>query len=145
MDLGGLASGAVVCGAYLDLGAAPRADLYEVTFKIDGFDTAPVVGQVVEVWFTQSNATTGFTGAPTTDPTATVAGTVTANQAENCTFAGVARVVSTTAGDDLKAVFTVRLTSRYVAPVIVNRTDDALLSTADAHTLVLTPIPQESQ
>ena len=145
MDLGGLASGAAVCGAYLDLGVAPRADIFEGRLYIDGFDTAPVVGQVVEVRFTESNATTGFDGAPTTDPTVTVAGTITAAQAENCTFGGVARVVSTTAADNLQAKFRVKLTSRYVAPVIVNRTDDALLSTADAHTLVLTPIPQESQ
>jgi hypothetical protein len=145
LDLGGLASGSVKCGSFLDLGAAPRADIYECRVKLSGFDTAPVVGQVVEVWFTESNATTGFDGPPTTDPTTSAEGTMTADQAENCTYGGIARVHSTTASDDVQAKFRVQLTSRYVAPVVVNRTDDALLSTADTHTLVLTPIPQESQ
>ena len=62
LDLGGLAADGVVCGSFHDLGAAPRSDLYEVEFLIDGFDTAPVVGEMVELWMTQSNATTGFDG-----------------------------------------------------------------------------------
>ena len=144
-DLGSLASDGVVMGSYWDLGASPRADIYEVEMFIDGFDTAPVVGQIVELWIAQSNATTGFDGQPTTDPTDTVEGTMTIAQAENCTFACAARVYSTTAGDELQKRATVRLTGRYIAPVIINRTDDALLGTSDAHLITITPIPQEGQ
>jgi hypothetical protein len=145
MDLGGLAADGVVCGSYHDLGAAPRTDLYEVELFIDGFDTAPVVGQMVELWFTQSNGTTEFDGQITTDPTDTVEGDATLAQAQNCTFACAVRVYSTTAGDELKRRRTIRLTGRYVAPIVVNRTDDALLSSSDAHMVTLTPIPQEMQ
>jgi hypothetical protein len=144
-DLGGLASDGVVMGSYHDLGASPRSDIYEVEFHVDGFDTAPVVGEVVELWFSQSNATTGFDGQVTTDPTDTVEGTATIAQAENCTFACACRVYSTTAGDELQKRATVRLTGRYVAPIVINRTADALLSSSDAHLITLTPIPQEGQ
>ncbi len=145
LDLGGLAASGVAMGSFLDLGASPRSDIYEVELLIDGFDTAPVVGEVVELWFSQSNATTGFDGQVTTDPTTSAQGTATAAQAENCTFACAARVYSTTAGDELQKRATIRLTGRYVSPIIVNRTADALLSTSDAHTVTLTPIPQEGQ
>ena len=145
LDLGGLAASGVACGSYWDLGASPRADVYEVELFIDGFDTDPVVGQVVELWITQSNATTGFDGQLTSDPTDTAEGTATAAQTENCTFACAARVHSTTAADGLKKRATVRLTGRYIAPIVVNRTEDALLSTSDAHMVTVTPIPQEGQ
>lgn len=145
MDIGGLAANGVVCGSYHDLGAAPRADIYEVSFLVDGFDTAPVVGQMVELWFAESNATTGFDGQLTTDPTDTAEGVATEPQAYNCTFAGAVRVHSTTAADELLRRFTVRLTSRYIAPIVINLTDDALLSTSDAHMVTVKAIPQESQ
>lgn len=146
IDCGGLATGAVRCGSFHDLGAAPRSEWYEVEFLISGFDAAPVVGEGVDLYFTQSNATTGFSGAPTTDPTTTVEGTITANQLKNLLGPIVsAIVVSTIAADELRVFAVVRLTSRYVAPVVHNNTADALLSTSDAHTVTLTPIPQEIQ
>ena len=146
MDAGALAAnGGVVCGAYLDLGVAPRSDIYEAELFIDGFDTAPVVGEMVELWFTQSDDATDFDGRPTTAPTASAEGTITVDQAMNCTNAVSVRVASTTAGDDLQRRRTIRLTGRYVAPVLINRTADILLSTSDAHMVTLTPIPQESQ
>lgn len=145
MDLGGLAAAGLVMGAYLDLGASPRPTLYHFELTVDGFDTAPVVGETVNLRFAQSNATTNFDGNPTTDPTATVAGTITADQAKNIPIAGVARVYSTTAADELKISGIVLLTGRYVSPVVENSTADAFLSTADAHTLILTPISDDIQ
>lgn len=145
MDLGGLAADGVVCGSYWDLGASPRSDIYEVELFIDGFDAAPVVGDMVELWFTESKATTLFDGQLTADPTDAAEGTATIAQTENCTFACAARVYSTTAGDELQKRATIRLTGRYVAPIVINRTADVLLSTSDAHMVTLTPIPQEGQ
>jgi len=145
LDLGSLAADGVVMGSFTDLGASPRSDIYEVELHIDGFDTTPVVGEVVELWFSQSNATTGFDGQPTTDPTTSAEGTMTAAQAENCTFACAARVYAATAADEIQKRATIRLTGRYVSAVVINRTADALLGTSDAHTVTLTPIPQEGQ
>ena len=146
MDLGGLASDGLVMGAFLDLGASPRTTLYSFELTIDGFDTAPVVDEIVTLKFSMSNATTNFDGNPTTDPTTSAAGTITAAQSKNLqVFGGVASVYSTTAGDELKISGIVELFGRYVSPVIENETADALLSTADAHTLILTPISQDIQ
>jgi hypothetical protein len=144
-DLSSLASDGVVMGSYWDLGTSPRADVYEVEFEVGGFATTPVVGEVVELWIAQSNATTGFDGQPTTDPTDTVEGTMTIAQAENCTFVCAARVYSTTAADVLQKRATVRLTGRYISPVVINRTADALISTTLLHQITITPIPQEGQ
>ncbi len=147
MDLGGLTSGSLQMGAYLDLGAAPRSVDYRFELLIDGFDsgTPPVVGQAVDLYFSQSEATTNFDGNPTIDPTAVAEGTITAAQAENCLFAGSAIVYSTDDTDELKITGVVRLVSRYVSPVVHNNTDDTLEGTGDAHSLKLTPIPSEIQ
>ncbi len=145
MDLGGLAADAVQMGAYSDRGAAARAQDYAFELLIDGFDTVPVVGESVDLYFAQSNATTNFDGNPTTDPTAVAEGVMTTDQLKNTMFANSAIVYSTTAANKLKITGTVRLTSRYISPVVHNNTADALLSTADAHSLILTPIPIEIQ
>lgn len=145
LDLGGLAANSVAMGSYWDRGAGARAMEYEFEMLIDGFDTAPVVGETVVLYFSQSNATTNFTGNPTTDPTDTAQGTMTLDQAKNTLLAGVATVYSTTAADELKVTGTVFLTSRYISPVVHNNTADALLGTSDAHMITLTPIPAEIQ
>lgn len=146
LDMGGLAAAAVDMGAYHDLGAAPRSEWYGFEFIIDGFDTAPVVGETVVLWFAQSIATTNFDGNPTTDPGDTTEGTMTLNQTKNLGApAGIAVVYSTTAADELKITGIVRLISRYVAPVVHNNTADALLSTSDAHKVTLWAIPPEIQ
>ena len=145
LDLGGAATDTVKCGSYHDLGAAPRAEWFEVEMFIDGFATNPVVGESVDLYFTQSNTTTGFDGAPTTDPTDTAEGAVTENQLKNLVYAVSCIVASITAANNLQARAVVRLTSRYVAPVVHNNTADSLLGSSDAHMITLTPIPPEVQ
>jgi len=145
LDLGGLAAGSVKCGAYADLGSGARSDIYELELFIDGFGSAPTVGQTVDLFITQSNDGTNFDGEPSAAPGSSSEGTVTANQALNMLYVGSVVVASTTAADGLRARFSARLTGRYVAPVVINRTAVALLGTADAHRVILTPTPQESQ
>lgn len=147
LDLGNInPNGGSKVGAYLDLGVSPRADWYEAVLTIDGYNTNPLSGEPVELWFTQSNSTTGFDGQLTTDPTATTHGTLTGDQIENLKFAMVVRSYSTAAADVLQSRCRIKLTSRYVSPVVINRSvADPLSGTGDSHTLVLTPIPQEGQ
>lgn len=145
LDLGALAADAVAMGAWLDLGSGSRAIDYEIELFINGFATAPIIGDSIDLYLSQSNAETGFDGVPSTDPTATVEGTMTVAQLVNTKVAGSVTVVSTTAGDNLKNRFIVRLPARYVSPVVHNNTADALLGTADVHTVKLTPIPLEGQ
>jgi len=147
LDLGGLAvSGGIAVGAYLDLGSSPRPNWYEVVLHIDGYEAAPAVGDLVELWFTQSNAVTGFDGQLTADPTSSAEGTATPDQAENTLFCRAVKAVSTTATDELQGRCFIKLTGRYVAPIVVNWSlTRALASSGDSHSIVLTPAPQEGQ
>lgn len=147
LDLGGLAAGAVACGAYLDLGAGPRADLFEVEFFIDGLGAGTgVVGSTVDLLFIQSNDATNFDGKPTTAPGDTTQGTITTDQLRNAQAVGSVAVYSTTEADNLmQGRFITKLTGRYVAPVVVNRTAVALNASTEHHYVRLTPIPADIQ
>lgn len=147
LDIGGQAADAIDMGSFADLGPGSHAESFNIEVTIDGFDTQPVVGKDVRLYLSFSNATTNFDGNPTTDPTTSAEGTITVAQAENnCLFVGSLIVYSTTAADELKTTFqNVIITSRYVAVIIHNGTADALLSTSDAHKIVLTPVPLEIQ
>lgn len=139
MDLGGLAADGVRVGAQGDLGSGARASLYEWRLIIDGFDTAPVVNQAVEIWLAFSDGTNHDGDISTSDS----AGAST--DLYNCHALGAAIVQTTTAANELIVSGTVEIVSRYVSPIVYNRTSDALLSTADAHKFILTPSPLELQ
>ena len=139
MDLGALAADAVRVGTQGDLGAAPRADQYSWKLVIDGFDTAPVVGETVDLYLAFSDGTYVDGDVGTSDAAgATV-------DLPNLLFLGSAVVQTTTAGDNLIISGMVQIAQRYVSPVIHNNTADALLSTADSHQFILTPVPPEVQ
>ena len=139
MDLGALAADAVRVGTQGDLGAAPRADQYSWKLVIDGFDTAPVVGETVDLYLAFSDGTYVDGDVGTSDAAgATV-------DLPNLLFLGSAVVQTTTAGDNLIISGMVQIAQRYVSPVIHNNTADALLSTADSHKFILTPVPPEVQ
>lgn len=142
MDMA-LAANAGRVGEQRDLGSAARAEWYEWRLFLDGFDTAPVVGETVDLYFAQSDGT--YDDGPVTFQDASDSALASTNLLPNLFFAGSCTVRSTTAADNLTASGVVRLTSRYVVPVVHNNTADALLSTADDHHLILTPIPPEVQ
>ena len=145
-DFGGIVNSTGQCGAYLDLGASPRADVYELVVVLDGHASAPTLDSVFEIFITESNATTGFDGQLTTDPTDIAEGAVSLNQARmNCRFLGEIKTVSANAADILQKRFVFRTSARYIAPIILNVSGTSLKTTADSHTMTLTPIPQEGQ
>jgi len=141
MDLGGLAADGVRVGARVDLGAASIPRLYHWRFKCDGFDTSPVVGETIGIYLAGSDGTIedGEVG------TADAAGTTVS--LPNLMRIGTAKVQTTTAGDNLQvsSIEPIEISARYVSPVIHNDTADALLSTADDHQFILTPVPPEIQ
>ena len=145
MDMSSKASGTSTMGAYLDLGSASKSDWYEVVLTIGGFTSAPVAQRAVELRFSQSNATTGFDGQPSTDPTAIAEGSMNYEKSLNCKFVGALLTTSATAADVLQGRYRVRLTGRYVSPVIYNITGATTGSTGTDHSITLTPIPQEDQ
>ena len=141
LDLGssGGAAGAVRVGARGDLGAAARSEWYQWHLHIDGFDAAPVVGEEIDLYLAFSDGTNedGEVGTADADSSAVVL--------PNLTYIGTATVQTTTAGDNLNVSGIVRIDARYVSPVVHNNTADKLLSTSDAHTFTLTPVPPEIQ
>ncbi len=141
LDLGttGGAADAVRVGARADLGSGSRSEWYEWRIKIDGFDTAPVVGETVDVYLATSDGTVedGEVGVANADG-------VTA-ALKNLHYIGSATVQTTTAADNLQASGVCRIASRYVSPVIHNNTADKLLSSSDDHWFWLTPCPPELQ
>lgn len=139
IDLGGLAADAVRVGDQGDLGASPRSDQYSWKLVIDGFATAPIVGQTVDLYLAFSDGTNVDADAGTVD----AAGLTT--DLPNLVFLGAASVQTVTAGDSLIISGTVQILQRYVSPVIHNNTDDQMLGTADNHRFILTPTPSEVQ
>lgn len=138
LDLNGLAADAVRVGQQLDRGAGSIPQWFEWFLHIDGFNTAPVVGETVDSWFAFSDGTNidgevGAADAPGTTPSLRA-----------LHFLGSNPVLTTTAGDNLNTSGKVRITSRFVSPVTHNNTADALLSAA-AHSFTLIPVPQEIQ
>jgi hypothetical protein len=145
LDLGGLAADGVVMGSFHDLGVAPRSEFYMYELFIDSFDTVPVIGQGILAYLSFSNTTTGFDGKPTTDPTTTAEGVMTADQLRNCLWLDGALVYSTGVGNEMKISGKVRIPFRYVSPIVHNDTDDPFDSTSESHSFILTPIPPELQ
>jgi len=139
LDLGSLAADGVRVGAQGDLGAAPRADQYAYKFVVDGFDTAPVVGETVDLYLAFSDGTYVDGDVGTADAAGFTA------DLPNLMYLGSATVQTTTAGDNLIVSGVCQITQRYVSPVIHNNTADALLGTADSHKFILTPVPPEAQ
>jgi hypothetical protein len=137
-------------GAYLDLGAAPRAYEYEVTIAIDGFDTANQQFSTILLFFAESNDGVNFSGLPTTAPTASAEGVVTRDQSRN--MISIVQLGlnpnmpnnSATLNGVYRTRGVARLSGRYVAPVVNNLNTNALKSTGN-HTITLIPIPMEAQ
>lgn len=145
IDLGGTegAADAVALGSYHDRGADPRAYRYMWFMDVDGFDTAPVVGETVDLYVTESEDATLFSGPEA--PNATTAGTGDTSRLPNLQYLGSAIVRSTTAADNLTVSGMATITARYFAAVVHNNTADKLLSTADAHEVRFYPINDEVQ
>jgi hypothetical protein len=145
MDMGGLAAGGIVMGSFHDRGADAQAADFTYELVIDGFDTAPVVGESVLAYLSFSDATTVFDGVPDTDPTTSAEGTITTAHLPNLLMLDGATVYSTTVTKQLKVSGRVRIEHRFVSPVVHNDTADAFESTADTHSFTLTPVPPELQ
>jgi hypothetical protein len=140
LDLGGLAADAWRAGTVGDLGSGARADRYEVKVVIDGFDTAPVVGETIEVYLAFSDGTNIDGDLSGTD------GASSSVVAPNIQLVAIATVQTVTAGDEvMTSVVLDNVVSRYVIPVVHNNTARALLSTSDAHKIILTPMPIQGQ
>ena len=139
LDLGGLSAAAVRAGTLLDLGTGARPYLYEWRMVVDGFDTAPVVGETVDIYLATSDGTNHDGDISGTD------GASSTVVLPNLRYLGSCVVQTTTAANELIASGVIEIFADQVAPVVHNNTADALLSTSDAHKFILTPISIQGQ
>ncbi len=139
MTLNGLAADAGRVGAQKDWGAGSTSEWYEWRLTVQ-FDTAPVVGETVDIYLSTSDGTDEDGQVGTSD-----AALGSTNDLKNLHFIGSLVVTSTDATHDMTASGICRIVTRYVCPVIHNNTADALEATNNVSTFVLTPIPPEVQ
>lgn len=141
MTLDGLAADGVRVGARRDFGTGSVAGWFHWRFKIDGFDTAPVVNERVEIYLAGSDGTIEDGDVGTAD----AAGATT--DLPNLWHIGGVTVQTTSATKTLHASSKepIYIASRYVSPVVHNNTADALETTAADHQFILIPVPPEVQ
>ena len=135
LTLASLAADGVRVGDRHDTGSASRSRLYEWRFVVDGFGTAPVVGETVDVYIATSDGTYVDGNVGTTD----AAGSTVA--LPNLLFLDSATVQTTSTTDDLIISGQVELSHRYVSPVVHNNTVDAL----SGGRFILQPVPDQIQ
>ncbi|HDY68145.1 hypothetical protein LCGC14_1610560 [marine sediment metagenome] len=146
LDMGGLAADDLAVGSFLDLGANSRSSDYVFTFFVDQFETNPVVGESIDLYWATGTDTANFDGVVTTAPGDSSTGTAVLAETPNLMYAGSAIVITTTAASaKLRISGFIRFLSRYVFPVVHNNTADALNRTGDGHSIILTPVPAEVQ
>ena len=136
--LNNLAAGAVRVGARLDIGASPTAEKYSWRFTCQ-FESAPVVGETIPIYLSWSDGTEEDGQCGTAD----AAGDT--NMIKNMKLIGVLVVTSTDAAHDMTASGTTKIPTRYVSPVIYNKTADNLKATNDTSEFTLTPAPPQMQ
>lgn len=139
LDLGGLASLGVRAGDIWDRGTGSVASWFRWRLIIDGFDTAPVVGEAVELYVGFSDGTNHDGDLSGTD------GASSTVVLPNLLFLGAAIVQTTTAANELMISGRLWFGHRAIIPVVYNATADALLSTSDSHQFILEAVPPEIQ
>lgn len=139
LTLNNLAAGAGRVGAQKDFGAGSTSEWYEWRATVM-FATAPVVGETVDVYLSTSEGVQedGQEG----EADAALGST---DSLRNMHYIGSLVVTSTDADHDMTASGMCRITTRYVSPVIHNKTADNLTATNDKSGFTLTPIPPEVQ
>lgn len=138
ITLNNLAAGAVRLGARKDWGAGSTSEWYEWRCTVQ-FETAPVVGQTVDIYLSTSD------GAEEDGQLGAADAAADTDSIRNMKFVGSVAVTSTDADHAMTASGVCRITTRYVSPCIYNHTADNLRADNDASEITLTPIPPEVQ
>jgi hypothetical protein len=139
MTLNNLAAGAGRVGAQKDWGAGSTPKFYSWRFTCQ-FETAPVVGERVELYLSTSDGSEEDGQEGVAD-----AALGSTNSLRNMRPIGGLTVSSTDAAHDMTTSGICMIETRYVCPVIHNNTADNLKATANVSEFTLTPIPDEIQ
>jgi len=139
LTLNNLAAGAGRISAQEDRGAGSFALDCEVRAVIE-FDTAPVVGETVDIYISTSDGTD-----PDGQEGVADAALGSTNSLKNMLYVGSLIVTSTDADHQMTASFVCRIPTRYFSIVVHNNTADNLQATANTSWIIVTPIPSEIQ
>ena len=139
MTLNNLATTVARIGAQKDWGAGSTSEWYEWRLTVE-FETAPVVGETVDIYLSTTDGTEEDGQEGVAD--ANVADN---NSLKNMHYIGSLVVTSTGADHPMTASGICRIATRYVSPVIHNNTADNLRADNDSGEFTLTPIPPEIQ
>lgn len=140
LTLTNLAASAGRVSARADLGSGSRSEWYAWRFTAQ-FDTAPVVGEQVQLYLATSDGTEEDGQVGTADAALDSSNTLT-----NLHYIGALTVTSTDADHDMTVSGVCRIPTRYVSAVVYNATADALRNDAGPYCeFTLTPIPPEVQ
>lgn len=138
MTLRNLGAGVGRIGALKDWGAGSTSEWFTWRLTVQ-FETAPVVGEVVEVYLSWSDGSQPDGEQGVGDAAAAE------DSLKNMKFIGALVVTSTDTAHDMTVSGVCRISTRYVMPVIFNNTADNLEDQEDVSEFVLTPIPPEIQ
>lgn len=138
LSLQNLAAGAGRVSARHDRGADSRSEFVQVRAVMQ-FETAPVVGETVEIYLFGSDNTymDGTLGASDA--------ALTSDKRRNGKLIGHLVVDTTSATTDIVASFPCTLLDRYFSIGVWNGTADNLENTANASRVIMTPMPLEVQ
>lgn len=117
-------------------GSLPRRYRWKACMQ---FETAPVVGETVEIWMSQSDGTNEDGNVGTTDAALTAA------VAANLDLIGIVTVQTTDAAVDNIASGVCYIDERYFSAGVLNKAADNLKATNDVSWVEFTPIPDELQ
>lgn len=140
MTLQNLGFGAGRVSAQKDRGAGSLAMLHEIIAVVQ-FETAPIVGETVDIYIFQSDGTYVDGTVGTSDAA------LTSDKRRNGMFVGSVVVDTTSTATDIVARFVdVPITSRYYSMGVWNASaGDNLENTANASRIIVTPMPPEIQ
>jgi hypothetical protein len=140
LSLQNLGFGAGRVSARYDRGADSRAELHEVT-GVFQFETAPALGEAVEIYLFQSDGTYMDGTLGTSDAA------LSSDKRRNGILIGaVAADTTSTATDIIGRFQNVPITSRYYSIGVWNASaGDNLENTANASRVIVTPMPPEIQ
>jgi hypothetical protein len=117
-------------------GSLPREYRWKAVIQ---FETAPVVGEYVEIYLSQSDGTNEDGNVGTSDAALTAA------VVANLDLIGIVKVQTTDAASDMIASGSFMIDERYFSIGVINKTVDNLKATNDLSWVEVTPMPCEVQ
>ena len=142
MTLASLGAAAGRNGALHDWGVQPRSSRFHWKFRCQ-FDTAPVVGESLQLYLREAGMGTSATDPTNDDGTGDTA--MATDKERNLRFIGTLVVDEAATGIVMSAEGEFESYARFSAPSVRNNTVDALHATVASNYFEITPVPDEIQ